>query len=133
MWRVRNTARFRWGEAFGALAFGAAALLASALAGAAADDLSGSDGASRDVCVDVRIGQETYYDCLNQKLRRLAEQSHGAPLESSVTATSPAPAVGTYNQAATRERMGNAFGISAFPQRPPPPVYVNPLINPLPR
>jgi hypothetical protein len=37
--------------------------------------------------------------------------------------------VNTFNQAASREQLGSAFGNSAIPQRPPPPVFVSPLVG----
>ena len=76
------------------------------------------------LCVGVRIGDDTsgYYDCLSQELktdvvkaRRQREQlaeirAHTGPQTDNE--------MGLYNQAATRMRMGNNFGNSAFPQRP---------------
>ena len=107
---------------------GALGLLTSAAAAGAAEPDHGAETASP-LCVDVRIGQDSYYSCLNAELSRLAQQSHTPPAVPSIAATSPAPEVGTYNQAATRQRLGTAFGVSAIPQRPPPPVFSNPLVS----
>jgi hypothetical protein len=120
----------RRGRAAAAAILLTAVLTAEGRLGHAAE---GAGGDAAQICVDVRIGQEPFFSCLNEQLRRLADQSHGPVAQPTVTATSPAPAVGTYNQAATRERMGTAFGVSAFPQRPPPPVFSNPLVNPAAR
>jgi hypothetical protein len=82
-------------------------------------------------CVDVEIGgdRSQYFNCLNEQLKRGADQEHKieqptAPLD----ARSPSNKVGTANDAAARQRMGNAFGKSATPQRPNP-TYVNPLLQ----
>jgi hypothetical protein len=81
------------------------------------------------ICVDVRIGSVQQYDCLNQQLmRQVQQQKPSSEATGTVTAGSPAPAVGSFNQAATQERLGSNFGKSAFPQRPPPPVFAMPLM-----
>jgi hypothetical protein len=72
-------------------------------------------------CVDARVGTAESYNCLNDTLRTQAAQQHQAAPGVSLDATSPAPAVGTFNQAAVREHLGSNFGKSAVPQRPPPP------------
>lgn len=76
-------------------------------------------------CVSVRIGGEgsRYYDCLNQDLERQvrAQQGRMQQLDSVRENSRPDtdPALGLYNQAATRMRMGNTFGQGVRPQRPP--------------
>ncbi len=81
-------------------------------------------------CVDVKIGMEQYYDCIN---RRLQESTRTRPFttrdDAPYSAASPAPAVGGFNQAASREQLGTSFGHSAIPQRPPPPVFTSPLVG----
>jgi hypothetical protein len=116
----------RWRDGFPTLAMTWLALgvLATAPSGAA----SAADDAEQ-VCVDVRIGTEASYACLNDRLRQVANQSHFVANPAEVTVTSPAPAVGTFNQAATAERLGNAFGHSVYPQRPAPPQFPNPLVS----
>ena len=84
-------------------------------------------------CVDVQVGNERVadLDCINRQLRLHVEQEHGAPaLSPPIDARSSSTAVGTANQAAAEQRMGNAFGKSGQPQRPPPPVFVAPLTPP---
>jgi hypothetical protein len=78
-------------------------------------------------CVDVRIGDQRSYDCLDQQLAREAQQSHAPAAIPSLSAASPALSVGGYNQAATHERLGTSFGHSAIPQRPPPAQFPSPL------
>jgi len=72
------------------------------------------------LCVDVKIDQSAYIDCLNEMF-----QSASKPATVVATpnpAAIPAPASGTYNQAATREMLGQSFGHSVFPARPNLPV-----------
>jgi hypothetical protein len=81
-------------------------------------------------CVDVQVGNERVsdLDCINRQLRLHVEQEHSAPAPSPpIDARSSSTAVGTANQAAAGQMMGNALGKSAQPQRPPPPVFVGPL------
>ncbi len=100
--------------------------LAATLATAAwAEDLT-------DTCIGVQVGERQSYDCLNAALARLTAGSHLPQLTATLGAASPAPAVGSFNQSATHERMGNAFGHSVVSQRPPRPVYVTPLRGPPP-
>jgi hypothetical protein len=83
---------------------------------------------ARGTCGDARIGSVQTYNCLNRDLKDRVVQQRQATLGVTLDATSPAPAVGTFNQAAVREHLGSNFGKSAVPQRPPPPVYGSPLI-----
>ena len=64
--------------------------------------------------------------CIQQRLRAAAREAQekvaplpGAPLDARSTDTR----VGVANEAATRQRMGNQFGVSVHPQRPPAPKY----------
>jgi hypothetical protein len=80
------------------------------------------------ICVDVRTGSAQQYDCLNQELQQnVPPRAPSAADLTTPNAGSPAPAVGTFNQSATQERLGNNFGKSAFPQRPAPPTFPTPL------
>jgi hypothetical protein len=72
-------------------------------------------------CVDVQIGGVQSYGCINQEMRHIAETAPRMTIVPDVQASSPAPATGTFNRAATQERLGNAFGHSVVPQRPAPP------------
>ena len=72
-------------------------------------------------CVEVQIGQDraSQMNCLNQAMQRAVEREHNTPMpEAPITAQSASNKVGVYNDAAARQMMGNAFGISAQPQRP---------------
>ena len=85
-------------------------------------------------CVEVQIGQDvaSQMSCVNETLRRLVEHEHEAPgVEAPITAASSSNEVGTFNLAASQQMMGNAFGVSAHPQRPSN-TFTSPLVN-LPR
>jgi hypothetical protein len=79
-------------------------------------------GQAKDMpCVEVQIGQDraSQMNCLNQAMQRAVEREHNTPIpEAPITAQSASNKVGVYNDAAARQMMGNAFGISAQPQRP---------------
>ena len=74
------------------------------------------------LCVDVKIDRTAYMDCLNELFRSAAKPPvyDGGAMN---PAAIPAPAAGTYNQAAIREMLGQSFGHSVIPRRPAPPVY----------
>jgi len=84
-------------------------------------------------CVDVQVGNERVADleCLNRQLKLHAEREHVLPPASApIDARSSSTAVGTADQAAAEQMMGNAFGKSSQPQRPAPPIFVPPLPKP---
>lgn len=83
-------------------------------------------------CVDVQIGNDrsAYLNCLNDVLQRQVEHERSAPaIAAPIDAKSSSTQTGTFNEAAARQRMGNAFGVSSVPQRPTP-VFVSPLARP---
>jgi C4-dicarboxylate-specific signal transduction histidine kinase len=62
------------------------------------------------------------------RLRRSVERERNAPLaEAPINAQSASNKVGTANIAAAQQMMGNAYGVSAVPQRPHPS-FTSPLI-----
>jgi hypothetical protein len=80
-------------------------------------------------CVDVGIGAEPSYDCLNaQLLRAIPPRRFSADDDLPLPANVPAPAAGLFNEAATAEQLGSAFGHATQPQRPPPTSYPAPLL-----
>lgn len=87
------------------------------------------------VCIEVEVdGQRVpAYDCLSAKLAEPAAGRRAPPpdarLGSERIAAQPGTRLSLFNQAATSQRMGNAFGESVRPQRPPPPVFVSPVIK----
>ena len=89
---------------------------------------------STKVCVQIKIGTEQTADfrCLNAMLQQLVDKegTRQAVLQAAqdgVTGLAPTQ-LGLFNVTATHERLGNAFGHSAFPQRPTPTYHV-PLIH----
>jgi hypothetical protein len=86
-----------------------------------------------DSCVDVQAGgaHSLSFDCLNQELKDAAqEHDAGAPIANAkdVTGTGAPTTVGTFSYTGTSIRMGDAFGKSAIPQRPPAPSFTNALV-----
>jgi hypothetical protein len=84
-----------------------------------------------DTCTDVQVGSAQSYACINARLGAVAQgtdrpSSQDAPLNSA----SPSNAVGSFNEGATRNRLGANFGKSATPYRPP---VANPPALPPPR
>ncbi len=92
-----------------------------------------SGPATSETCVDVRVGSDQSYSCINAALARTANQARAPVNPGTLSPASPSNQVGTFNRAATAERMGNTFGHSVISQRPPPPVFSNPLFNRPPR
>lgn len=83
-------------------------------------------------CVDVQIGNDrtAYFNCLNGVLQRQVEHERNAPaITAPIDAKSSSTQVGTFNEAAARQKMGNAFGVSAVPQRPQQ-TFVSPIVPP---
>lgn len=79
-------------------------------------------------CVDVQVGGEhiSDLDCINQNLRTMTARQQGIPQMAPIDTHSSSPSVGTANQAAAQQMMGDAFGKSAQPQRPHP-AFVSPV------
>lgn len=94
-----------------------------------------AEDVNADSCVEVVVNGERTpsYDCLTQKLRPTAPPRTAdgtAPgLASEAITQRPSNQLGLFNRAATGHRMGNTFGTSVYPQRPPPVVPVSPLIT----
>jgi hypothetical protein len=90
-------------------------------------------------CLEVEVevdGQRAppSFECLTSKLSpqpadEKAQRQALGPLASEAIIQRPSNQLGLFNRAATGHRMGNQFGISAFPQRPPE-VQVSP--HPIP-
>jgi len=82
-------------------------------------------------CVDIQIGNDrsTKLNCLNEALQHEVEREKAAPRpEAPIDAHSESNQVGTFNEAAAREHMGNAYGVSSVPQRPKS-VFVSPIVG----
>ncbi|RSZ35569.1 hypothetical protein EJO66_16380 [Variovorax beijingensis] len=116
--------------------YGVAALAACGLCGnAAAQAASQAGDAGVDSCVEVMVNGERApsYACLTQKLSPAAPpRGAGDPppgMASEAITQRPSNQLGLFNRAATGHRMGNTFGTSVHPQRPPPVAPSSPLMN----
>ncbi|TDN55737.1 hypothetical protein [Azoarcus indigens] len=83
-----------------------------------------AEEAQPDSCIEVEVnGQRApSYDCLSQKLQPAPARGgdRGQPgLASESVLERPENQLGLFNRAATGHRMGNTFGTSVYPQRPP--------------
>ncbi len=83
-------------------------------------------------CVDVEVDGERRpaFECLNHELKAAAQGANPSDPDAQLKAVAGNGApnqVGTFSYTGESIRMGNAFGKSAFPQRPPAPVYSNRL------
>jgi len=77
-------------------------------------------------CVDVQIGSDSAFGCLNQKLRREVDRVNPSLNLPPIDARSPDVRVGNVNEAAVRQQYGSNYGRSAIPFRPPAPNLVLP-------
>jgi len=115
--------------------YGVAALAVCGLcSNAAAQAASQAEDAGADSCVEVTVNGERTpsYACLTQKLRPAAPArgpGDARPGTASEAITQrPSNQLGLFNRAATGHRMGNTFGTSVYPQRPPTVAPSSPLV-----
>lgn len=86
-------------------------------------------------CVEVEVhGQRAQsMSCLNEKLLpngNIINRQPPALSGAEAVMRRPSNQLGLYNRAALEHRMGNAFGKSVTPQRPPTPAPASPLLPP---
>jgi hypothetical protein len=77
-------------------------------------------------CVDVEIGNDHAFGCLNRQLKREVDRVNPSLNTPPLDARSPDVRVGNVNEIAVRQQYGSNFGRSVFPFRPPPPVFTVP-------
>jgi hypothetical protein len=77
-------------------------------------------------CVEVEIGSDSAFGCLNQKLRREVDRLNPSLNLPPIDARSPDVRVGNVNEAAVRQQYGSSYGRSVVPFRPPAPNLVLP-------
>jgi hypothetical protein len=77
-------------------------------------------------CVEVEIGSDRAFGCLNQKLRREVDRLNPSLNLPPIDARSPDVRVGNVNEAAVRQQYGSNYGRSVIPYRPPAPNLVLP-------
>jgi hypothetical protein len=96
--------------------------------GSGAGRAPGGRAGGSERCGDAATGGDQSLDCINERLKRQVDR-----VNPPVTNTPPIDAksqdlkVGVVNVPAVQQQYGRNFGVSAFPYRPPPPVYVSPL------
>lgn len=78
-------------------------------------------GAAHGACIDTEVNgyRALSYDCLNQKMAPAATARPAPQLESEAITQRPPNQMGLPTPATIGNRMGNTFGTSAYPQRPP--------------
>jgi hypothetical protein len=112
-----------------ALAYG----LLHATAKAHANDAPSEQNAPMPSCIEVEVDGEKApsYACLSQRLSPAAPAARPSDqgLASESITQRPGNQLGVFNRAATSNRMGNTFGNSVYPQRPPPTAPA-PLVMP---
>ena len=85
-------------------------------------------------CVEVEVDgvRAPSYACLTQKLSPAMGSAGRLPPTEGVASEAitqrPSNQLGLFNRAATSNRMGNTFGTSVYPQRPPSQAPASPLI-----
>ncbi len=77
-------------------------------------------------CVDVQIGNDGAFGCLNQKFRREVDKVNPSINLPPLDARSSDVRVGNVNEAAVRQQYGSNYGRSVVPYRPPIPANVLP-------
>ncbi|QPF95202.1 hypothetical protein IC761_15250 [Bradyrhizobium commune] len=70
-------------------------------------------------CVDVQIGGDTAFGCLNEKLRREVDKVNPTLNLPPIDARSSDVRVGIGNEAAVRQQLGSNYGRTITPFRPP--------------
>lgn len=74
-------------------------------------------------CIEVEVdgARAPSYACLSERLRPTegTRTPHDSTLGSEAIVQRPGNQLGVFNRAATGHRMGNTFGNSVYPQRPP--------------
>ena len=74
-------------------------------------------------CVEVQIGPNRGFDCLNAKLRHDVEKVAPQPNAPPIDTRSPDIKTGVINIPGVQQQYGRNFGVSAVPYRPPAPIY----------
>jgi len=77
-------------------------------------------------CVEVEVGSDRSFGCLNQKLRREVDRINPSINAPPIDARSPDVRVGNVNEAAVRLQYGSNYGRSATPYRPTAPTFALP-------
>jgi hypothetical protein len=82
---------------------------------------------SVDRCVEVEIGGNRAYNCINDKLRRQVDRINPSANVPPIDARSADIKVGVVSIPGVQQQYGKNFGNSVVPYRPPPPVFTSPF------
>lgn len=74
-------------------------------------------------CIEVEVGGDRGFGCLNQQLRREVDRVHPTLNMPPLDARSSDLRVGNVNDPAVRQQYGQNYGLSVYPFRPPAPVF----------
>lgn len=88
--------------------------------------IGGKPAPTLERCVEVEIGRDSSFGCLNQMLRREADRVNPSINLPPIDARSPDVRIGNVNEAAVRQQYGANYGRSAIPFRPPTPTFALP-------
>jgi hypothetical protein len=77
-------------------------------------------------CIEVEIGGDRAFGCLNQQLKREVDRVNPSFNMPPLDARSSDLRVGNVNEAAVRQQYGSNYGRSVYPFRPPPLIYAPP-------
>lgn len=77
-------------------------------------------------CVDVSIGGERSFGCINEKFKRQVDQINPVMNLPPIDAKSQDLKVGVVNMPAVQQQYGRNFGVSVIPYRPAPLVFGSP-------
>ncbi|QXQ05306.1 hypothetical protein KX816_13685 [Sphingosinicellaceae bacterium] len=116
---------------FVGVAFVLAVVMAATIAvPSAAGPVIGGGPMTPCIVVDIAGTRAGSVDCAAARLgaaARTAQDRAGSTGIAVPDARSPGVVTGVASQTATRQRIGKTFGTGVRPQRPPTPVYTNPI------
>lgn len=84
-------------------------------------------GRSHERCVDVTIGNDRSFGCLNDKLKKEVDKVNPTANIPPFDAKSADPKIGVVNIPGVQQQYGRNFGVSVYPYRPSAPVYAPPV------
>ena len=85
-----------------------------------------ASGGTHERCVDVSIGGDRSFGCLNEKLKRQVDKVNPVRNIPPIDAKSSDLKVGVVNMPGVQQQYGRNFGVSAVPYRPAAPVLALP-------
>jgi hypothetical protein len=105
-----------------------AAAASTGAAAAPAGTGAAPDGGAQQRCVDVTVGGERSFGCINQMLKSKVDQANPPTMNTPpIDAKSSDLKTGVVNIPGVQQQYGQNFGKSAVPYRPPPAVFGSPI------